>query len=84
MLSIQISAKPWDKVDYNILNKLNNVSVDGSLLKWVESYLTIILFNVFINGVWSETITVTSNVPQGHHCFGNSNYFTFGRRSKNI
>ena len=59
-------AKAFDKVDHRILlHKLNNIGIQGKLLKWIESFLTDRKQKVIVEGSTSELATVISGVPQG-------------------
>lgn len=61
-------SKAFDKVPHNILiSKLKTLGVNGSLLRWLESYLTDRIQVVKINNFLSNEITVPSGVPQGSH-----------------
>lgn len=61
-------SKAFDKVDHKLLIlKLYKYGIRGSLLKWIESYLTERIQIVRFNNAQSEPIKVTSSVPQGSH-----------------
>jgi hypothetical protein len=61
-------SKAFDKVDHHILGlKLFKIGIRGSLLNWLMSYLCNRTQRININGVLSESIHVTSGVPQGSH-----------------
>lgn len=58
----------FDKVDHKLLlQKLNVMGVGGTLLKWLESYLTNRSLSVRIGAVTSRPIHACSGVPQGSH-----------------
>jgi len=60
--------KAFDSVDHSVLiYKLQNIGVRGSLLKWIESYLTGRENVVTINKQRSRPYAVSSGVPQGSH-----------------
>ena len=53
-------AKAFDRVDHKILaDKLRAVGISGSLLCWLESYLTGRTQKVRIDGLWSRAFSVT-------------------------
>lgn len=59
-------AKAFDSVDHAILiHKLINFGISGNLLNWIKSYLQERTQIVRIRGNESESILVTSGVPQG-------------------
>jgi len=61
-------SKAFDKVDHNILiYKLAKFGLSGSLLDWVSSYLKDRTQIVKFQGHFSDSISVTSGVPQGSH-----------------
>ena len=61
-------AKAFDRVDHKILaDKLRAAGIGGTLLCWLESYLTGSTQKVKIDGLCSRTFNVTSGVPQGSH-----------------
>ena len=84
-------SKAFDKLDHNILvGKLSILGINGSLLTWIESYLSSRVQYVKIKDLLSVPIEVLSGVPQGAHlapllfnlyindisqCFLNSNCF---------
>ena len=58
--------KAFDTVNHKILlSKLEHYGIRGSLLKWFESYLTNRTQYVFLNGVSSDTMSMSCGVPQG-------------------
>ena len=57
--------KTLDKVPHKrLLSKLNYYDIEYNTLKWIEDFLTFCTQTVTINGVQSEQIPVTSDVPQ--------------------
>lgn len=61
-------SKAFDKVNHLILvQKLKKFGINGSLLKWLSSYLQERVQRVKFNDHLSETIIVHSGVPQGSH-----------------
>lgn len=61
-------AKAFDRVLHSILlNKLFNCGIHGSLLRWLESYITNRLLTVVVNGYNSNSFVPPSGVPQGSH-----------------
>jgi len=60
--------KAFDTVDIKILlYKLKLMGVHGTLLNWFESYLSNRRQRVKVNNILSDSIEVTSGVPQGGH-----------------
>ena len=60
--------KAFDRVDHKLLIfKLNKMGIQGSILKWISSYLNDRTQTVKFNNVYSDLIKVTSGVPQGSH-----------------
>lgn len=58
--------KAFDKVDHRLLlDKIAYNGIRGDLLRWFASYITNRRQRVLINGFQSNTIVVTSGVPQG-------------------
>lgn len=59
-------SKAFDVVDHKILlDKIAFNGIRGNLWRWFKSYVTNRTQKVVINGYESETVTVTSGVPQG-------------------
>lgn len=58
--------KAFDLVAHNLLlQKLSKLNIPTSLLSWIEAYLAERRQCVVIDGVSSESVGVTSGVPQG-------------------
>jgi len=58
--------KAFDSVPHReLVQKLCKLHINPIVLKWITSYLTMRYQKVVIGGEESETITVTSGVPQG-------------------
>lgn len=58
--------KAFDKVDHSLLlEKLSYNGIRGDLLRWFSSYVRNRTQRVVINGFQSDTVRVTSGVPQG-------------------
>ena len=58
--------KAFDQVPHKrLLCKVKAYGIEGSLLKWIESFLTERKITVFVNGCASVEGSVTSGVPQG-------------------
>lgn len=61
-------SKAFDKVNHSLLcRKLQSMGIHGSLLRWIESYLSNRSQLVALKGELSEPTEVTSGVPQGSH-----------------
>ncbi len=61
-------SKAFDKVNHTLLvAKLAGYGVGGSLLKWLNSYLTHRTLAVKYDGCLSAPFSVLSGVPQGSH-----------------
>ena len=59
-------SKAFDKVPHKkLLYKLNQVGIDGNILKWIETFLTTRHQRVLLEGEMSADLSVTSGVPQG-------------------
>ena len=59
-------SKAFDKVPHKrLLYKINQVGIDGSLLKWIEIFLTKRHQRILLEGETSIQTSVTSGVPQG-------------------
>lgn len=70
-------SKAFDKVHHGILiAKLASFGIHGSLLRWVESYLSNRSQLVAIKGYSSQPIAISSGVPQGSH-LGTLFFITF-------
>lgn len=61
-------SSAFDKVDHNILlRKISDYGINGSLLNWLQSYLSNRTQRVTACGYNSVSYKVTSGVPQGSH-----------------
>jgi retron-type reverse transcriptase len=59
-------AKAFDKVSHRrLLYKLKYYGIQAHTLNWIQTFLTDITQTVVIDGVTSNTVSVTSGVPQG-------------------
>ena len=59
-------SKAFDKVSHSILlDKLLQIGLDLSLVRWVRVFLTCRTMQVRVTGTLSEPRPVTSGVPQG-------------------
>ena len=59
-------AKAFDRISHQKLTiKLRNYGFGGSLLKWFQSYLTDRRQRVTVLGAPSDTLPISSGVPQG-------------------
>ena len=59
-------SKAFDKVYHaGLLFKLKQLGICGTLLKWLESYLSHSKQRVVVNGKTSEWRTTNAGVPQG-------------------
>jgi len=61
-------SKAFDKKDHaTVLQKINQLQMDGKLLQWLKSFLTDRKqsMTVLVNGIVSESQHVISGVPQG-------------------
>ena len=67
MITLLIDLKKaFDTIDHRILlRKLYSYGIRGSMLKWMESYLTDRLQYVVLDGKVSETHDFKCGVPQG-------------------
>lgn len=53
-------SSAFHTVDHSVMmNRLKELGLSGSVLKWFDSYLTERSFNVFINQIFSETTHLT-------------------------
>lgn len=60
--------KTFDSVDYTLLLcKLRAFGIDGSMLKWLSSFITNRSQVVKFKNCFSRIINATSGVPQGSH-----------------
>jgi hypothetical protein len=58
--------KAFDTVPHlRLLKKLESIGIAGSLLKWIEAFLTERQMRTIVNGVGSNWVEVLSGVPQG-------------------
>ena len=61
-------SKAFDKINHKLLvYKLKKLGIKGSLLNWINSYLTGRSQIVRLANHTSDPISVTSGVPQGSH-----------------
>jgi len=61
-------AKAFDKIDHSILlTKLECIGIKGDLLRWLKSYIYNRSQVVRTNGFYSDSVAITSGVPQGSH-----------------
>ncbi len=59
-------SKAFDRINHRkLINKLRNYGCGGSLLKWFTSYLTGRRQRVTVLGATSNTLPISSGVPQG-------------------
>ena len=59
-------SKAFDKVPHKrLLYKLNQVGIDGNILKWIETFLTRRHQRVLLEGEMSTEVPVISGVPRG-------------------
>ena len=59
-------SKAFDKVDHSlVLKKLSILGIRGTILQWIESFLTNRTQRVLVNGFLSKPAPVISGVPQG-------------------
>ena len=67
MLTLLIDlTKAFETIDHRILlRKLYSYGIRGSMLKWMQSYLTDRLQYVVFDGKVSETHGIKCGVPQG-------------------
>ena len=65
-LIIMDFAKAFDKVPHNrLILKLHYYGIQGSVLNWIQSFLTSRSQQVVIENSVSDTVSVSSGVPQG-------------------
>ena len=58
--------KAFDSVPHNhLISSIAEIGISGSLLKWLSDYLTGRKQQVVLDGITSESVPVTSGVPQG-------------------
>ena len=59
-------SKAFDLVNHSImLNKLQHIGITGQICDWIGSFLTDRSMKVRVAGVLSDSVAVTSGVPQG-------------------
>ena len=59
-------AKAFDKVDHTILlNKLHAIGIRGKIYSWIEAFLTNRTQQVKVGDHLSDSVQVTSGIPQG-------------------
>ena len=59
-------SKAFDKVPHQrLFNKLSYYGIRGSMLTWIQNYLTNIYQNVILERICSNNSLVTFGVPQG-------------------
>ena len=59
-------SKAYERICHKrLLFKLGKIGIGGSLLKWIESYLSGRSQRVFLNGKSSEFLNIFGSVPQG-------------------
>ena len=65
-LIIMDFAKAFDKVSHrHLIYKLNYYGISGNALTWISAFLSNRTQNVVLDGKTSNTVPVTSGVPQG-------------------
>lgn len=61
-------TKAFNVVNINrLIQKLNNMGIQGSVLSWIESYITNRKQAVRVKGVVSDPHDKTAGLPQGFH-----------------
>jgi len=59
-------TKAFNRVSHkHLFVKLSHYGIHGSTLSWIQDFLTNISQQTILNGYSSESVTVTSGVPQG-------------------
>ena len=66
MLVLLDLSSAFDTVDHAVLlNRLKNIGITGLVHVWFSSYLSGHTQAVFLDGVTSNSINLTSGIPQG-------------------
>ncbi len=77
-------AKAFDKVPHKRLTlKLKYYGISGPILHWLTAFLTNRTQRVLLDGSSSDTVPVSSDVPQGT-VLGSLLFFTLYQRSPTI
>ena len=66
LVMLDLSAA-FDTIDHKILlhHLQNNFGISGDVLKWIGSYLDSRTYQVYIDGMFSDSHTLEFGVPQG-------------------